>query len=254
MTEGATAVMECLRPAKYLALILVALLAVSAGALLARSGGRSTVQAQSIGSGAIIFTGTVLDSIGAPPPSLSSLRLVLGSPNPNIAAPPYCAAGTTDASGNYRLVIQPYNKDCTTPGTILSLRVNNVPASQSVEVPALPGVYPVNFTVPVALGGQPLPTATPILPTLTPPALQTTALSAGCSQVVVSLGAGATPAQLAAEVANPGALIGIWHFDNSSQRFAGYFPQPSAPSDLTTLAAVDVVFICVSAPTSITAP
>jgi hypothetical protein len=202
----------------------------------------------------VIFSGTIRDSIGAPPPLLNTLRLVVGPPGQSGPAP-YCATGSADGQGNFQLILLPFNAACTTPGTLLSLRVNEVSAVQTVSVPSSPGIYSINFTVPVPLGGQPLPTPTPaplLLPSQPPTTLHTTALATGCTQVIASLGAGASPAQLAGDIANPSALLAIWRFDNSTQRFAGYFADPAAPSDLTALAATDAVFVCVSSPTSIT--
>lgn len=226
---------------------------VSAAALLSVAGARTT-QAQTQQT---IFTGTVHDSVGAPPPAPNSLRLVVGLPTQSGPPQPYCAVGSSDGQGNFRLILEPLNLACSTPGTVLSLEVNDVAATPTTTVPGSPGVYTVNFTVPVPLGGQPLPTAAPA--PLNPPSqplttLHTTALPVGCTQVIVSLGFGAGPAQVAAGIANPGALVGIWRFDNPTQRFLGYFGNPLAPSDLTALAPVDAVFVCVSVPTSITAP
>ena len=239
---------------KRQAAVLVAALALAAIAALVIAG----MQLAGAQTQQIIFTGTVRDSIGAPPPASSSLELVIGPPSASGAPQPYCATGSADAQGNFQLILRPFSAGCTTPGTILSLRVNDIAASQTTVVPSVPGVYSVSFTVPAPLGGQPLPAATPITPLLVPvqppTSLHTTILPVGCTQVIVSLGLGATPAQVAADVATSSALIAIWHFDNASQRFQGYFADPSAPSDLAALAAVDSVFVCVASPTSINNP
>src|SRR5437588_131153 len=81
------------------------------------------------------------------------------------------------------LVLLGYAQACTRPGTLLLLKVNDAPASPTFPVPASAGVYFVNFTLGVPLGGKPL--------TIAPQAPHLTALTAGCSQVIVSFGAGA---------------------------------------------------------------
>ncbi|MGI8554182.1 MAG: hypothetical protein ACR2PL_25850, partial [Dehalococcoidia bacterium] len=221
----------------------------------------------------LIFVGTIRDSVNAPPPAFSSLRLVVGPPGQNTPRPSYCAIGSADASGNYQLVVQPLAAACTTPGSILSLTVNDIPAMQTTFVPTNGGTYTVNFTLAVPLGGQPISTATPIVPVLQPVAtanplpaanavsvipspapVRTTQLARGCTQVVVSFGFGASVTQVVAGLANPAALSAVWRFDNTLQRFTGYFADPLAPLDLTALQPVDSVFVCVTAPTSITTP
>lgn len=209
----------------------------------------------------VTFTGTVRDSINAPPPVGTPLLLVVGpplTPAPQ-PPPPHCAAGTTDAQGNFSLLLQPFVRLCSQPGTVLSLLVGSVYARESVNVPSTGGVYTVNFTVPVPLGGQPLPAASPVLPLLQPPPQATPAplartLSAGCNLVAVSLGTGATPLQLALTLSAPSLLTAIWRYDPIAQRYAGFFPNPAAPSDLVALAPVDAVYICVAAPVSFSAP
>jgi hypothetical protein len=195
----------------------------------------------------VTYIGTILDSIGVPPPASATIQLVILNP-PGVNSPPrYCGSGSADAAGNYRIMVLPFfSAPCQLAGTVLQLLVNGVAAQQTVALPSAPGTYVVNFSINVPLGGQPY---TPPVP-----AAHITALNSGCSQVVLSLGAGATPAQAAADIANPVALAGIWHYENSAQRFTGYFANPNVPSDLAALAPVDTVFICVSAPTSITAP
>jgi hypothetical protein len=195
----------------------------------------------------VIFAGTVFDSIGAPPPAGASIQLAVVNP-PGVVGPlRSCGFGSADLAGNYRVnVLTFFTAPCSQAGTVLQLRVNDVPALQTVALPSTSGTYLANFTVGIPLGGQPY---TPPVP-----APHITALSQGCSQVVLSLGAGASPAQVTADIANSAVLRGIWRFNNASQRFTGYFPDPSVPSDLISLAPVDTVFICVSAATIITAP
>ncbi|MGI8549688.1 MAG: hypothetical protein ACR2PL_02660, partial [Dehalococcoidia bacterium] len=199
-------------------------------------------QAHAPGLQPVIFVGTIRDSVNAPPPAFRSLRLVVGSPAQNTLRPSYCAIGSADASGNYQLVVQPFAAACTTPGSILSLTVNEIPAVQTTLVPANGGTYTVNFTLAVPLGGQPISTATQIVPVLQPVAtpnpssttnavsatpssapLRTTQLVRGCTQVVVSFGFGASVTQIVAGLANPAALSAVWRFDNTLQRFTGYF-------------------------------
>src|SRR5487761_1756123 len=77
----------------------------------------------------VTLVGTIRDSIGAPPPLLSSVKAVLTQPASTTSGTtqlPTCAAGSPDAYGAYRLVLQPYVTGCITSGAILSLLVNNV--------------------------------------------------------------------------------------------------------------------------------
>lgn len=246
---------ETVAPRRVAVAVAVLTIALAATAALLNTAGPRTARAQ---TQQIIFSGSIRDSIGAPPPLSNTLELVIGPPSPAGTPQPYCAIGSADAQGNFQLILRPFNPACSTPGVTLSLRVNGIAAAQTTVVPGAPGTYNVNFTVPVPLGGQPILTVTPVAPLLVPAqppvTLHTTALSTGCTQVIVSLGSGATPAQVAADIANPSALVAIWRYDNASQHFQGYFADPSAPADLTTLAAVDAVFICVASPTSISSP
>lgn len=235
-------------------LVLIAVAAASTAVIAT-----DRLRAQTLGGQSVVFSGTIRDSINAPPPPFSTLKLIVGTPKTGSGPQFYCALGSADSTGNFRLQLENLSPACNVPGTLLTLLVNGTPASPSVTVPAAGGVYNFNFTLPVPLGGQPLPTATPMLPVLQPPAqtptpTQTTQLDTGCSLVVVSLGIGATAAQVAGLVANPALELSIWHYDNARQQFSGYFPNSGAPSDLGALAPLDSVFICVSAPTSITAP
>lgn len=86
-------------------------------------------------------------------------------------------------------------------------------------------------------------------------AITQTPLNAGCNLVVVLFGAGATPQQVVSATANPSAVQAVWGWDNVRQRWMGYFPgQPSGASDLLTLPARAAVFVCVSSPTTLSAP
>ena len=233
--------------------------------LLVYAGGRQQAGAQGVPGQPVVFVGTIRDSIGAPPPPFSTVKLVLTPASPAPAgAPPtlYCALGATDPAGNFQLQIHPFAAACTMPGTVLSLLINGVAAVQTTSIPATGGVYSVTFTTAVPLGGVVPATATAAAPLPQPPsqattpapAPHTTVLATGCSLVILSLGAGATPARVVSAVATPSLVVAIWRFDNAQQRFAGYFTDPAAPSDLTALAGVDSVFVCVTAPTSLTAP
>lgn len=221
----------------------------------------SPAAAQVPGLVQVTLVGRIRDSIGAPQPLYSAVRAVLTQSVITTSGTlqlPNCAAGSPDAYGVYRLVLQPYVTGCITSGAIISRLVNNVPVMQTFVLPPSSGTHEFDVTLAVPLGGQPLPPP-PLLPPAVAPAssgttVGATALNPGCSQVIVSPGPGATPAQLAAAIADPSALVAIWHYDNAAQRFTGYFPDPSAPSDFTSLATVDTVFICVSAATSITTP
>jgi len=193
-------------------------------------------------AGQIVFAGTVLDSNGAPPPPNDVLELVIPPPPGSNVPPRYCATGSSDVGGQFTLILLPVAAGCTSPGNTLALVVNGFAAQPTVAVPSSPGRYVVAFSLSVPLGGQPLT------------ALQTTGLPTGCSQVVVALGPSATPAEIPTYIAMPSALVAIWHFDNGLKRFTAFFPDPSAPSDLVSLAPVDAVFVCVAAATSITAP
>lgn len=79
-------------------------------------------------------------------------------------------------------------------------------------------------------------------------------LTTGCNQVVVAFGAGAAPQQIVSATSNASAVLSVWRFDNTAQRYQGYFPGPGVPSDLTSLQPVDAVFVCVNANTSLNAP
>lgn len=82
-----------------------------------------------------------------------------------------------------------------------------------------------------------------------------TPLNTGCDLVVVAFGAGATPQQVVTATANPSAVQSIWGWDNTRQRWMGFFPgQAVASSDLQTLPARAAVFVCVSSATTLTAP
>lgn len=207
--------------------------------------GVSRISAQSPLGSQITIVGTVLDSNGAPPPASSSVALVLAGTSGPSSSARSCASGSLDEAGRFQLRLLPLAAGCATAGAALQLQVNGVPAQPLFTVPPFPGAYIVNFMVGAPLGAQPPAVASGPATTPLPP---------GCSQVVVALGAGATPSGLAGHLANQGALIAIWHYDNAQQRFRAYFTDPSAPSDLMSLTPIDSVFVCVSRATSITVP
>jgi hypothetical protein len=82
-----------------------------------------------------------------------------------------------------------------------------------------------------------------------------TPLNSGCNLVVVAFGTGAAPQQVVTATANPSAVQSVWGWDNTQQRWMGFFPgQANAASDLLTLPARAAVFVCVNSPTTLIAP
>ena len=158
--------------------------------------------------------------------------------------------------------------------TVAGLQVNTPAATNSGSVltpPASPP--PGSGTAPQASSGALIPPTTPPAQSATQANSAATAsaapsgqpaqvtghtvslpLTSGCNQVVVALGAGAKPQMVVSAVVDPTAVLSIWHFDNASQHYSGYFPGQGVPSDLTALNSVDSVFICVSGTTTINAP
>jgi len=87
-----------------------------------------------------------------------------------------------------------------------------------------------------------------------PAQLGPTALTPGCNQVTVVTVAGTSLRSLAANVSVPGAVAGIWRFNNATQRYlAGYFDTTAAPVDITaTRGGSESFFICVRQPATYT--
>ena len=99
---------------------------------------------------------------------------------------------------------------------------------------------PVDFTI----GGQ------------TPPAggTEMVPLVAGCTNVALTWPDGTPTGAVARAITPPQALLAIWRYDSARQRFQAFSPQAPQASDLLTVNALDAVFICMSAPGTLTRP
>ena len=74
------------------------------------------VAAQASPEHQFLFIGTVLDSVGAPPPALSTVQLVLPAPPGSPTRPRSCASGATDATGGFQMVLFALAVGRTAPG------------------------------------------------------------------------------------------------------------------------------------------
>ena len=257
--------------------------------LLAASALRQSPRASAQAAGQLLFTGTIETNLGQPVLSGTSLTVVAASTNTpcgqgvigaggsySVAITPVSpcnAVGTSLVVQVSGLAASPTAFVTTSSGVVLlNLTVAGLSPSSVVAGNVLtPPSSPPAGSGAATTGGTLIP------PTTSPPqsGAQTTAttstaaatqpaqaaahtvslpLTSGCNQVVVAFGASAQPQQVVAAVANVSSVVSVWHFDNAAQRYSGYFPTPGVPSDLTALNAVDAVFICVSADTTISAP
>ncbi|MFN8559282.1 MAG: hypothetical protein U0531_18745 [Dehalococcoidia bacterium] len=69
-------------------------------------------------------------------------------------------------------------------------------------------------------------------------------LVTGCTNVVLTWPGGTPIATVAAAISPAAALTAIWRLDPATQLYQGYSPQVGASNDLTSVAALDAVYIC----------
>jgi hypothetical protein len=80
-------------------------------------------------------------------------------------------------------------------------------------------------------------------------------LFAGCNNVALTWTAGTPITTVAAAISPAGALESIWRYDNASGQFAGFSPNPNAPSDYRAVQiALEPVFVCMRAPATLSRP
>jgi hypothetical protein len=124
-----------------------------------------------------------------------------------------------------------------------------------------PGTYAVTLTV-SASGQQSTVGTTAVISgqqqttTTTPPTTATARvdLAAGCSNVVLTWPDGTSIGAVVAALQTTGVLNAIWWLDAATRQFRGYSPAPGAPNDLTTVSRLQPVFICLTAPGTLTRP
>lgn len=75
-----------------------------------------------------------------------------------------------------------------------------------------------------------------------------------CNNVAVTWPSGTPTSTVAANIQPAAALQSIWRFNNLQQRFEGFSPQFPEVSDLRTVNLIDPVFVCMSAPGTMTRP
>jgi PKD repeat protein len=122
-----------------------------------------------------------------------------------------------------------------------------------------PGTYTVTLTVTAPGQRSTLSTVATIDGTARPGAQQTGAtmrvdLTAGCTNLVLTWPDGTPISTVLTALSNSGVLNAIWWLDAAARRFRGYSPVPGAPNDLTTVNRLQTVFICLTAPATLTRP
>jgi hypothetical protein len=83
---------------------------------------------------------------------------------------------------------------------------------------------------------------------------ETIDLFQGCNNVSLTWPDGTPTTEVAASITPADALVAIWRFDNPAQTFQGFAPRFPEASDLTTVNRLDAVFVCMSAPGTLTRP
>jgi hypothetical protein len=79
-------------------------------------------------------------------------------------------------------------------------------------------------------------------------------LEPGCTNVVLTWPRGTSVAALAAAVTPAEALRGVWRYDAAAGLYAGFAARAPQLSDLTTVARLEAVWVCVRAPATLTQP
>lgn len=79
-------------------------------------------------------------------------------------------------------------------------------------------------------------------------------LIAGCTNLVLTWPDGTPISTVVAALNNSGLLNAIWWLDAAARQFRGFSPAPGAPNDLTTVNRLQTVFICLTAPGTLTRP
>ena len=153
-----------------------------------------------------------------------------------------------DRNGNaYILDVPDWNAapECK-PGAIITFTVGAVTAAQSFTLDDLGSFHRINLTAP----------GTPNVPAgaTSAPTPRTVALPTGCTDLISGFPEGTAPAVVAAAVAPPQALSGIWRWDAARSLYFGYSPNIVAASDLTAINRGDTLRLCTTEPASITVP
>jgi hypothetical protein len=79
-------------------------------------------------------------------------------------------------------------------------------------------------------------------------------LTAGCTNLVLTWPDGTPIGAVVAALSSNGLLNAIWWLDAATRQFRGFSPAPGAPNDLTTVNRLQTVFICLTAPGTLTRP
>lgn len=79
-------------------------------------------------------------------------------------------------------------------------------------------------------------------------------LFAGCNNVTLTWASGTSVSTVAEDVSPASALQAIWRFNNAEQTFVGFSPQFPQASDYKSANLLDAVYICMSAPGTLTRP
>ena len=87
-----------------------------------------------------------------------------------------------------------------------------------------------------------------------PSPTETVQLVQGCNNVALTWPTGTPTGQVARAVTPGAALVAIWRYNTTTQRFAAFAPAFPQASDLTTVNRLDAVFLCLAAPGTLTRP
>jgi PKD repeat protein len=86
-------------------------------------------------------------------------------------------------------------------------------------------------------------------------AISTVSLPSGCTNVAATWPDGTPVATLVAAVSPSSAVVSVWRSEAGTQSFAAYSPSaPQTTSNLTTVNRFEAVYICTTAPATLTRP
>jgi hypothetical protein len=181
------------------------------------------------------------------------IRITLSGPFTGTAGQPVTFSGQIDTSGLPQGTAVTIQWDFGDGGTATGQTVTHTYAA--------PGTYTVTLTVSapgqlssigstvVIGGGSSGSTATQ------PPAASARVdLNAGCTNVVLTWPDGTPIETVLAALSTGGSLNAIWWLDAAARQFRGFSPRPGAPNDLVTVSRLQPVFICLTAPGTLSRP